>query len=185
MREDFDKCLAFVFMNEGGDSNHKFDRGGRTRYGITEGTLNRAYRQKIVKHCDVGKLSRAEAADIYKAFYWIPSCCDYLPYPFCCIHFDAAVNSGVGGAAKLLQRTLNRFCKAGLKVDGAVGPMTRAAMKAVFNASDYPQVSAEVCGIYCDARGELYEKIIKRNPSQEVFRRGWFARLDRCRRLCA
>ncbi len=183
MREDFDRCLAFVFMNEGGRANHKNDRGGETNRGITAATLARAYQEGIVEHCSVRKLTKEEAAAIYKAYYWDKARCGSLPYPLSCLHFDAAVNHGVGGAVRLLQRTLNRFCKAGLKVDGAYGPMTAAAVRAVCQAPDYPSAAAEVCGIYCDARGELYEKIMRRDPSQEVFRRGWFARLARCRRL--
>lgn len=183
MNSDFEKSIDFILKNEGGYVNHKNDRGGETNRGITAATLNRAYREGIVKHCCVRNITRDEAAAIYKAYYWDKAKCGTLPYPLSCLHFDAAVNHGVGAAVKLLQRTLNRFCKAGLKVDGSYGPMTAAAVRAVCQAPDYPSVAAEICGLYCDARGELYENIIRRNPSQEVFRRGWFNRLNRCRAM--
>ena len=124
---DFERALHFTFDNEGGSSNHPADRGGATNMGITASTLARAYEQELVRCRDVSRLKRDEAAIIYKAYYWQPSYADQMPWPLCALHFDAAVNHGLGGAARLLQRALNLY-GAGLTVDGAIGPRTLKAL---------------------------------------------------------
>lgn len=123
---DFEKALSFVFGNEGGYSNDPDDRGGATNLGITQSTLDRARLEINGLPSSVRNLTRAQAEEIYRVFYWEESKADMLPYPLCTLHFDGAVNHGVGGAGKLLQRTINNYAaKAGLDarvdVDGAVG----------------------------------------------------------------
>lgn len=180
--ENYRRALHFVLGNEGGVSNDKADRGGLTNMGVTQGALNNAYKQGIVSHNDPRKLTRDEAAAIYEANYWRPShACD-MPWPLCALHFDAAVNSGVGGAGKLLQRTLNKSEGAGLTVDGAVGPATLKALHAAIVKEDDSRIK-RLCRAYCDAREALYNAIVANNPSQRRFLRGWLNRLARNRQL--
>ena len=94
-----------------------------------------------------------------------------MPYPLCTLHFDSAVNHGVGGAAKLLQRTVNNYAlKAGLDVqvdvDGAVGPKTLAAL---CQCLDFKGNVRLICEIYCNEREKYYKAIVENNPSQKVF----------------
>lgn len=172
---NFEKSLTFVFGSEGGYSDHPNDRGGKTNMGITESTLIRAYQAGIVGHKDIGQLTRKEAADIYEQFYWLPSCCHKMQSPLCTIHFDAAVNHGIGGAAKLLQQALNAHLNAGLKVDGGIGGQTMAALGRVADIKAF-------CRCYLDQREAYFKRIIANNPSQIVFQRGWFNRLNKNRK---
>lgn len=176
MNELYDESLKFVLGSEGGYSNHPLDNGGSTMMGITQGALNKAFKQGIVKHNNVRKLTRKEAADIYEANYWRPShACD-LSWPMCALHFDAAVNHGVGGAGKLLQRTINKLSDAKLTIDGAVGPATMAAIRKM-------KLDNKFCSEYCNQRELLYDAIVRKNPSQKVFLRGWMNRLRKNRIL--
>lgn len=181
----FDKALSFVFGNEGGYSNDPDDRGGATNLGITQSTLDRARRQMPDLPESVEDLTREPAAEIYRVLYWEASKADMMPYPLCTLHFDAAVNHGVGGAAKLLQRTVNNYAaKAGLDVcvdvDGAVGPKT---LSALCQCLDIKGNVSLICEIYCNQREAYYKAIVESNPSQKVFWNGWMNRLERNRAL--
>lgn len=182
--KDFVRALSFTFGSEGGLSDHPADRGGLTNMGITAGTLNRAYTRKIVGHNDVRRLTRAEAAKIYEEFYWKPSCANEMPWPLCALHFDAAVNHGQRGAAKLLQRTLSKVQRVPLKIDGSIGPKTKRVLYAAMMDMD---VNAEYrrvfCSTYLDYREQLFRAIVKNNPSQKVFLQGWLNRLEKNRKL--
>lgn len=181
----FDESLSFVLSNEGDYVDDPYDRGGETNMGITASTMRRAYNDGLVGHTDVKTLTRAEAAVIYERYYWQPShACD-IDAPLCTLHFDAAVNHGLGGAAKLLQRTVNDYAaKAGLNVrvdvDGAVGPKT---LSALCQCLDLKGNVPLICEIYCNEREKYYRSIVENNPSQSVFLRGWLNRLERNRAL--
>ena len=117
---DFESAMKYISAIEGGANfnvvkgkpvlkeKSKNDTGGPTKYGITWGTLCRAYSQGIVAHADITQLTQEEARLIYKANYWTASKADRMKWGLCLVHFDTAVNSGVSGAGKLLQATLNR-----------------------------------------------------------------------------
>ncbi|MEG1913306.1 MAG: glycosyl hydrolase 108 family protein [Cloacibacillus sp.] len=183
-RNDFQRALTFTFGSEGGLSDHPADRGGLTNMGITAGTLNRAYIQRIVAHNDVRRLTREEAAKIYEKLYWEPSCADEMPWPLCALHFDAAVNHGLGGASKLLQRTLSKAQRVPLEVDGSIGPKTKRVLYAVLmDMEANVQYRRAVCTIYLSFREQLFRAIVANNPSQKVFLRGWLNRLEKNRRL--
>lgn len=183
-RKDFEKALSFTFGSEGGLSDHPADRGGLTNMGITAGTLNRAYIQKIVGHNDVRRLTRAEAATIYEKFYWDPSCANEMPWPLCALHFDAAVNHGLGGAARLLQRTLSKSRGVPLEIDGAIGPKTKRVLYAALMDMDVnAEYRSSFCYLYLDYRERLFIDIVSNTPSQKVFLRGWLNRVEKNRKL--
>ena len=184
--ENFKRALRFVLGNEGGYSNDPLDRGGATNMGITQSTLDRARREGIGRlPQSVKDLKREQAEEIYRILYWRASRAEALPYPLCVLHFDAAVNHGVGGAGKLLQKTLNNYAqKAGLNVrvdvDGAVGPKTLSALCQCLDLTGNVPL---ICEIYCNEREKFYHSIVENNPSQVKFLRGWLNRLERNRAL--
>ena len=183
--DNFEKSLSFILGNEGGLSDHPADKGGLTNLGITQSTLDRAQLEFTGLPSSVKDLTRAQAEEIYRVFYWEESKADMLPYPLCTLHFDAAVNHGVGGAGKLLQKTLNNYAqKAGLNVrvdvDGAVGPKTLAALCQCLDLKGNVPL---ICEIYCNERETFYRSIVENNPSQAKFLRGWLNRLERNRAL--
>jgi lysozyme family protein len=72
---------------------------------------------------DVRALTRAEAASIYRRFYWDAVRADALPPGLDHAVFDLAVNSGPPRASTLLQRVL------GVAEDGLIGPITLEAAR--------------------------------------------------------
>lgn len=73
--------------------------------GITLGTLarwNKAHGLPTPTKADLYALQPAKRDQIYKEWYWQASGADKMDWPICLAHFDAAVNTGVGQAAKFL-----------------------------------------------------------------------------------
>lgn len=181
--ENFRRALHFTFGNEGGYSNDPDDPGGRTMMGITESTLLRAYQQQIVGHHDIKKLTRGEAEAVYGCLYWAPSRAQLMPWALCALHFDAAVNNGIGGAGRLLQRALNSLYNAELVLDGSAGPATMRKMREVLGWSDGAAQLRRIESEYCNQREQLFRAIVKKDSNKSVFLHGWLNRIARNRQL--
>ena len=114
---DFNRAFDLLITHEGGFSNHPDDPGGATMYGVTEAVARAEGYTGSMKD-----LSLDFAKSVYRKRYWDACRCDQMPdvlrYPL----FDAAVNSGPGQAIKWLQAAV------GVKVDGAIGPVTQQAV---------------------------------------------------------
>lgn len=160
--DNFDEVMEHIFRSEGGWSDHADDPGGATNLGITIGTLS-DYRGRKVTKDEVRALTRAEAMEIYRKNYWLPSSCDHLPagVDFCVM--DAAVNSGPGRAAKWLQRAV------GAKADGKIGAKTLAAVETVPSATTIERM--------CDDRLAF----LKGLAHWRSFGRGWSNRVSSVR----
>lgn len=114
---NFDQAFDVLLKHEGGFVDHKDDPGGATRYGITE-----AVAREVGYRGDMRDLPIALAARIYRERYWDAVKAEQLPAAVRYVVFDAAVNSGVGQAARWLQRAV------GVRDDGVIGPQTLAAV---------------------------------------------------------
>ena len=114
---NFDQAFDALLKHEGGYVNHKDDKGGATRYGVTE-----AVAREVGYRGDMRDLPIALAARIYRDRYWDAVKAEQLPAPVRYLVFDAAVNSGVGQAVRWLQRAV------GVKDDGVIGPQTLLAL---------------------------------------------------------
>lgn len=162
MTSNFDKAFEDVVGVEGGYSNHPDDRGGPTKYGITQDVLA-SYRGKAVNESDVKNLTLQEAKLIYRQRYWNPLSCDQIRSPILAsLLFDQGVNRGIGAAAKTIQKCV------GVKVDGMIGPQTLEAINA--------QTSRDLAFKFVCESQESYARIVQNNTSQAVFLVGWLRR---------
>ena len=99
---NFEFALALTLKFEGGYADNPSDPGGATNMGVTRATLARV-RGRPVSKAEVASLTRAEAADIYRKFYWDAVSADALPSGVDAVVFDHAVNSGPGAAMRMLR----------------------------------------------------------------------------------
>ena len=159
-----DRALELVLAHEGGWSDHPDDTGGRTMWGVTEGTLERARENMDGLPEDVADLTQDQARRLYRRLYWEDANCDLLPWPVSYALMDAAVQHGTHRARKWLQRGL------GVHVDGIVGPQTRAAIEDV---RDWWRPASRML-LW---RAKFYIRILRR-PSQASFAAGWANRMQ-------
>jgi len=160
------RALRFTSFNEdqtgkGLLTNHPNDRGGPTRWGITE-RLARKYKKNLIS------LTKADADEIMMAEFWK---WDWVKPDEVAIRlFDIAVNSGPQVAAVTLQMALQAIGFE-LNVDGVVGPVTRK----MTSMAD-PQTLEQAIIV---ERKKWLNRLIAKDPSQQVFRQGWHDRTER------
>jgi lysozyme family protein len=163
----FSESLPFVLRWEGGYVNHPNDPGGATNKGVTQKVYDGWRARQGQPARDVRQIEDGEVGAIYENDYWLPPRCDVLQRQLDLVHFDTAVNMGVGRAVKLLQASL------GCGVDGAFGPATRKAVESC-------DLGTAVSG-YCQAREDFYRRLAAQKPKLAVFLKGWLNRLNALR----
>ena len=164
----FNEALRFALRWEGGYVNHPNDPGGETNKGVTASTYAAYRRRKGLASRSVQYLTDAEVNEIYREMYWRPAQCDGKARSLAIVHFDTAVNFGVGGSTLFLQEVL------GVPADGVYGAVTRTAL-----ARANPTQTAQR---YCQARIDYRYRRVQQNPSQRVFLAGWLNRDNDLRR---
>jgi lysozyme family protein len=163
----------YILPQEGGYSNVPQDKGGETYAGIAR---NFHPSWPGWTYIDFVKKSTGKPIDRNKKFPDIQYQVDafYLDWwnkkrfseiksqELANLLFDYNVNSD-SLAIKAVQRLVN------VTPDGVMGPGTVAAINSTDPTKLHDALLAE--------RKQLYEKIMARDPSQEVFRNGWMARI--------
>lgn len=127
----FDAALAHVLEMEGGFTDDPHDPGGPTNKGITLSNfaswrgveLSPGQRDDLIRQ--LKSIAEAEVRAIYRQRYWDVAKCREMAPALAFFHFDAAVNHGPTGAARLLQAA------AGADVDGIIGPQTQGKITAM------------------------------------------------------
>ena len=162
----FTYALERTMAFEGGWSNHPSDRGGRTKYGVTQGTLD-AYNDRMGRAIALSRLTPDQAADVYWIMYWLEMRIDGLDVAVQGIMFDWSVHSGFF-AIRSMQRHLK------LKPDGVVGPRTREAVvsEILVNGPKYLVRSLAI------RRMKHLCRLVRRDRKQGDFIVGWFDRVS-------
>lgn len=172
---DIDTLINAVIEREGDYGNHPADRGGPTRFGITESV---ARAQGYAG--DIRALPRAEATAIYRRLYWLRPGYDRLATQMPAIAaelFDCGVNMGPATATGFLQRALNAIggdTSPGLAIDGALGPATFAAIDA-FRTRRGAAGEAVLLKAVRALRAERYIALTESRPADRAFAYGWIA----------
>lgn len=162
-----DDLLDDIIRREGGFVNHKADRGGPTKYGITQRTLSEWLRRPASVD-EVRTLDEATAREIYVSGYLTAPRIDTLPEPIIPIVFDSCVNHGPRQAIRFVQRVINEAGFGPCDPDGVLGPDTRQRAE---------KASAEMGPFLINAimyeRIRFYNALVAKDPSQAVFLEGW------------
>lgn len=159
--ETFLFAMVFLFKEEGGTNADPLDRGGFTKFGLSE---------KQYPNLDLKNITREQALEIYYLDYWIRQKCHMFLSPIAVALFDSSVNCGPGPAAKWLQKSINQGNKF-LTVDGVIGPKTILAST---GAPAY-----KIAGGLIGYRVMHYADLIDRHPEQVRFIKGWNRRAGR------
>ena len=169
------KLIEDTIHREGDYVNHPSDRGGPTKYGITIPTYADYFgvTPEQVHGGQIMQMKQSLAANIYMKLYYVrPGIC-HLPELIKPIVFDMGVNHGTTAAIKMLQQALtSQGYSVGLQ-DGVIGSKTIiAATKAVTDLGE------SLVNSLVNFRVSFYQDIIRRDPTQKVFEKGWLARAE-------
>lgn len=175
----FETSFAKTSVHEGMYANNSLDRGGETYRGISrkfwpgwkgwkEVDLLRA--QGKTGNAIRSKKLDGLVDDFYKDNFWRPLGCDGIQSQIIADEmFDTGVNMGVKQAVRFLQEALV-ISGLNISIDGRIGPKTLAAT----NGAD-TEILLRLLNIL---QGEKYLQIVRADPSQRLFLRGWLRRAD-------
>lgn len=165
---NIDLLIPIILKWEGGYVNHPSDKGGATNMGITLGTF---MYYRIMKGLpkptveDLQNITVEEWKDILKTQYWNRWQADYIKNQHIAnLLVDWHWGSGVYGI-QYPQQVLQ------VTADGVAGKVTLAAV------NNYPNPE-ELFQKLWNRRKQHFEDIVKKDPSQKVFLKGWLNRLN-------
>jgi lysozyme family protein len=172
-----DELIEGVIAREGGYSNHPADRGGPTRWGVTE-AVARAHGYAG----DMRAYPREEAVTVYRRIYWLRPGFDRVAElaPLIAAElFDTGVNMGPEVAAGFLQRALNALNRGAsdypdLPVDRRVGDATIKALTGFIGRRGRAGETVLLKAIEA-LQGERYLRLAEQRPANEAFLYGWLA----------
>jgi lysozyme family protein len=174
-----DERIEEIIDREGGYVDHPDDRGGPTKWGITE-KVARAHGY----HGDMKDLPYPTAKAIYRQKYWrginLHQVADIAGETVAEELFDTAVHAGPNAAGTFLQRVLNVANRQqedfrDISVDGIIGAETLEALRAYMGAR--PEQGPKILERALDALGAArLTRLAESDPSQESFWNGWIAR---------
>lgn len=175
---DVDELIEELIEREGGYVSHPADRGGPTRFGITE-AVARAHGYAGA----MAELPREEAAAIYRRLYWLRPRFDEIAKraPRVAAElFDTGANMGPAVGATFLQRTLTALNRGGqdypdLTPDGRIGRMTICALDAFFEVRGKERGETVLLRALEALQGERYLRLAEKRPANEAFLYGWLA----------
>lgn len=170
-----DAMIEEVIRREGEYSNHPADKGGPTRFGVTEAVAR--------AHGFIGDMRRfpiEQARAIYRDIYWTGPGFDRIEPIFPKVAdelLDTGINMGPAVGARFLQRALNGFNQEersypDVPVDNRIGPKTTGAalaFKQVRGAKAEPALLKLLDGL----QAARYLDLCEGRPANEAFLFGW------------
>ena len=173
-----DHLIEALIEREGGYVNHPDDRGGPTRYGITE-AVARAHGYAGA----MAVLPQDEAIAIYRRLFWLRPRLDDVArrVPRVAAElFDTGANMGPAVAVTFLQRALTALNRNGkdypdLVPDGRIGARTLAALDGFLEARGKRGGETVLLRALEALQGERYLSLAERRPANEAFLYGWLA----------
>jgi lysozyme family protein len=149
--------------------NNKLDTAGATKFGLVTDDVKEAKldqnKDGTIDWKDVRDLDEPAAYKVAKQLYWDKLSGDAITNQSIAeFIIDASYNMGRGLIVKYVQEIL------GLNIDGQFGPKTLQAVNGASQKDLFDKLYAK--------RKDRYAGIIKANPSQKVFEKGWARRLD-------
>ena len=191
---DFDIAYGETEIREGGYVNDPVDKGGETHRGVARkfngdwagwliiDKIKKEHPTDFVDRINASEELADLAKELFRKRYWNPVRGDEIPDQHIANKvFDTGVNQGVGTSTKYLQQGLNLLNRNGknyadIEVDGKFGGETMATLKSFLKLEyDRPDYLLKVLNLL---QANHYMEIMRKDPTQERFARGWLNRVD-------
>jgi hypothetical protein len=160
---NFNETMKLMLNLEGGKTDEKSDRGGRTNFGITQRTYNSWLKQNKLESSDVFKISKERALKIYRKQFWGVIKGDQLPHNVAKAIMSMALTDGPQDSVRFVQRLLN------IEETGFMGPKTLAAIWSKCKKDD-KMFTKQIL----DAQIKRY----KSDEQADTYGKGWTNRAD-------
>lgn len=165
----FEQAFGLILKHEGQYSDHPNDFGGKTRFGISNTFL-----KSIDYEHTIETISKKDAEWIYHEYFWTPLQLNKISNQIIATFvFDTAVNQGNARAGEILQTALNTQKQ--IVIDGIIGQQTVTICNQLTESESNTVFLLDVLKAI---RKSAYIEIVRKNPSQRVFIRGWFNRVN-------
>lgn len=159
-----EKLISFILKWEGGFVNDPCDKGGATNKGVTINTFRHFYGADATVE-QLKNITDRQWENIFLTGYWRPFKADFIKNQSVAnICVDWAWASGTTTAIRQVQKLL------GVTADGIVGEITIGAI----NKYDAEELFSRIRR----ARIDFVNTIVRNNPSQAKFSRGWVRRIN-------
>ena len=160
---DKKKLIPIIKRWEGGYSDNPNDRGGATNSGVTLAVYQSVYGKNKTKN-DLKRMTNDQWNYIFTKLYWNKWKADEIKnQSIANILVDWIWMSGLGTIKKIQSLF-------GLTADGIVGNKTISYI----NSNNQEEIFKKIW----NRRKSFYESLVKNNPSQKVFLKGWMNRLN-------
>jgi lysozyme family protein len=173
---DYRKFTPFILRWEGGEVNDKSDRGGHTNKGITRTTFNALSRRVLGKEPTLANFKNISKEDAMKFihYFWNKATGNNQ------IKSQAVAEamtswfwgSGAYGIKEWQRMLRDKFGKTNIIVDGGVGKQTIDYTNSIPENELMKQAIA--------TREQTFRKLVKRDPRQAKFLKGWLRFLRKC-----
>lgn len=160
---NFNETMKLMLNLEGGKTDEKLDRGGRTNFGITQRTYNDWLKQNKLNSSDVFKISKERALKIYRKQFWGVIKGDQLPHNVAKAIMSMALTDGPQDSIRFVQKLLN------VEQTGFMGPKTLAAIWSKCKKDD-KMFTKQIL----DAQIKRY----KSDEQADIYGKGWTNRAD-------
>ena len=191
---DFEIAYGETELREGGYVNDPVDRGGETHRGVARKfhpdwpgwkiidqiKLDHPvdFKDRINANDELARLAK----ELYRKKFWAPVRGDEIPNQHLANKiFDTGVHQGVGTSIRYVQEGLNLLNRnqrdyADLRVDGKLGDQTLNTIQQFLKLEKgRPDYLLKVINLM---QAASYLEIMRRDPTQERFARGWLNRVD-------
>lgn len=168
----FEPAFHYAFGLEKGVSTHAADRGGVTADGISLELLKLldldVNGDGIISDADIFALSFTQKREIYRKVFWEKYRLEEIEDQDVASRvFSIFVHTSPANAGKIVQKALLANLR-NVVVDGILGSKSFAAINSCPAHSLLPAIRM--------AQAAFYEQLVARDPSQQVFLKGWLNR---------
>lgn len=158
------KIISIVLLQEE-DKVFKSKRE-LSKYGIRENTL-KEYNEKYKTNYQIETLTKKDATNISAALVKKYRVNEIKDNYFKLIIFDTIFNTGYSSGSVILQKSLNRYYRTNLKVDGIMGTQTINSLNRVKDSERFVQ-------IFLNERLKYYKSL----KEWKIYKKGWTKRVD-------